>query len=126
MSAWTWTAPVVSAPIAGRATSVAAVRSGWGVLLVAAPGAVLASLPGVQPTPSTKAVARVLGARQLTQGAAALAGSEIARRAWWVDALHAASMVALAAAVPAHRRLAAIDATIATAFATVTRSADGS
>ncbi len=112
----------MSAPIAGRAASVAAVRGGWGVLLVAAPGGVLTSLPGVQPTSSTRAVARVLGARQLAQGAAALAGSQIARRAWWVDALHAASMLVLAATAPAHRRLAATDAVVAAAFATVTHS----
>ena len=110
--------------IAGRAGSVAAVRTRWGALLTAAPGRVLAGLPGVRPTPGTVAIARLLGARHLTQGAAALAGSQLARGAWWVDAAHAASMLVLAAASPAHRRVAGADAMVAGAFATATRSAD--
>jgi len=44
-------------------------------------------------------------------------GSEVARRAWWVDALHATSMLAVAGVAPSQRRLAATDATVAVVFA---------
>lgn len=112
---------MIGAPIAGPGGRVAAVRVGWGTLLVTAPGRVLATLPGVQSTPGVTAIARLLGVRHLTQGAAALAGSQIARRAWWIDASHSATMLGLAASSPTYRRLAGADAMVAAAFATATR-----
>ena len=96
---------------------VVIIRGGWGILLITAPGRVLDSVPGTRQTPATRALARALGLRHLVQASVALTGLEIAQRAWWVDALHATSMLAVAAAAPASRRLAATDATVAAMFA---------
>jgi hypothetical protein len=101
---------------------LAAVRAGWGALLLAVPGPVLAVVPGGGRTLVARRVAQVLGARQVLQAAAVLAGSHRAARAWWVDALHSSSMIVLATAVPAARRLAEVDAGIAAAFAIATHA----
>jgi hypothetical protein len=110
-------------PAPSRLTQVAALRGAWGVLLLALPARVLGLVPGARATPGTCAVARVLGARHLVQASAALAGSQMARRAWWVDALHALSMLGLSAARPASRRLTATDAVLAAGWAAATRAA---
>jgi hypothetical protein len=112
----------MSATESRREDQLAVVRGAWGAALLAAPGRLIALVPGARCAPPERAIARVLGARHVLQAGAALAGSQIARRAWWVDALHCASMVALAIALPASRRLAGADATIAAAFAAATRA----
>jgi hypothetical protein len=109
-----------------QSEQLAVVRGAWGALLLAAPGQLISSVPGADSTRAARAIAQVLGARHLLQATAALAGSQTARRAWWVDALHSASMVAFAVVSPTSRRLAAADAPIAAAFAVATRAADSS
>lgn len=104
------------------AQQLAAVRGAWGALLLAVPGPALAVVPGASKTLVARRVARLLGARQCLQAAAVMAGSRRVARAWWVDALHSSSMLALAAAVPAARRLAGVDAAIAAAFAAATHA----
>ena len=93
------------------------------MLLLAAPGRLIESVTGTRATPAVWPIARVLGARHLLQAAAGIAGSRIALRAWWVDALHSMSMVGVALAAPGDRGLAAADALVAAAFATATYSA---
>lgn len=95
-------------------------RAGWGLALLAlAPRAARldpgwrAQTPQAEPT---VAVIRALGARHVVQ---AVAETLAARTRWEgrvaaasaaVDALHVASLPALALALPRHRRLFAIDA----------------
>jgi hypothetical protein len=112
----------MSATRSRHEAQLAVVRGAWGAVLLADPGRVIAVVPGARRAQPERVIARVLGARHVLQASAALAGSEIARRAWWVDALHCASMVALAIALPTDRRLAGADATIAAAFAIATRA----
>jgi hypothetical protein len=95
------------------------VRLGWGAVLLANPVPVLRWVEGGKPDHRAAQVARVLGARQVVQ--AVLQGRDPHRVGRWlgagVDLTHAASMVLLARADPARRRLALTDATIASAFA---------
>lgn len=96
----------------------AAARLAWGITLLSAPGAVLRRAGGAQvDTPAAKRVARVLGGRHVLQAATELA---IGRTSWLgvaVDASHALSMLALAAASPRWRRPALVSATAAGSFA---------
>jgi hypothetical protein len=110
-------------PRPSRLTQVAVLRGAWGVLLLAVPARVVGLVPGARATPVTCAIARVLGARHLVQASAALAGSQMARRGWWVDALHALSMLGLSVARPASRRLTIADSVLAAGFAAATRAA---
>lgn len=96
---------------------VAVVRESWGILLMFAPRRVLDSVSGAHPTPVTRVLARVVGLRHLVQASVALVGSDAAQRAWWIDVLHATSMLAVVVAAPVHRRLATTDATVAATFA---------
>ncbi len=76
----------------------------WGAVLLASPGRVLAGCPDPVPEYAHVAV-RVLGARQLVEGAV-LARHPCRPPPEWsigVDALHALSMLALAAARPGLR-----------------------
>lgn len=96
----------------------AATRIGWGMVLLARPERLL-QLTGAPWPQTAKATVRVLGARQVLQGAVLLAGGHGSRSrlvldaSTATDALHAASMVALAATRPRWRTPAAIDALIA-------------
>lgn len=113
----------MGAPPEHRLSGLTLARATWGLLLLAVPGRLIGMIPGAGSAGGTLAVARVLGVRHLAQASAAAAGSQLAGRAWGVDAVHAASMLALASAAPAHRRLAAADAVIAAAFALAARAA---
>ena len=99
-----------------RSTDV--VRLGLGAGLLVAPGAA-ASLTRTEATGGVRTVVRVLAARYLVQS---FAGGRLAPR-WHtdldvaVDAIHAVTMVGLAAVSPAHRRLAATSAVVATVLA---------
>ena len=93
-----------------RRTTIRAlgVASGcYGLMLVAAPRAVAGLVGGAPPPPI---VTRVLGVRQLGQGAALLlrplASTAAASAA--VDGLHAMTMVAAAARWPTRRRAAVV------------------
>jgi hypothetical protein len=98
--------------------TVAALRAGWGVVLVCAPAGILAFAGHPEATTST-VVARVLGARHLAQAAvtfcvptaAVVAGGAV------VDVLHSLTGTALASASSRWRRVALADALIAAGFA---------
>jgi hypothetical protein len=95
-------------------TAPVLLRGAYGLALCAAPGTLIRLAGGPPATPRDRAVARVLGVRQLAQAvvsAAALSpGGAPGGRAVVltlgaeVDALHAASMLALALADPPRRR----------------------
>ncbi|ABD11360.1 hypothetical protein CcI156_12935 [Frankia sp. CcI156] len=89
-----------------------AMRTGWGILLVAQPGLVLRAAGGHSSSRARPAAVRVLGARHLVQSLLPPGRLGVA-----ADCLHAASMLAFAAAVPGHRRLALADSVVASAFA---------
>jgi hypothetical protein len=93
-------------------------RAAWGVLLIAAPGGLLRAT-GAADRRAARTTMRVLGVRHLAQ--AALSGLRPRRTTVGVgslvDALHAASDVAIAAVDPRYRRIAVIDAGIAATWA---------
>ena len=95
--------------------AVDAVRAGYGVALLAAPGAVSRAPVDAR----AAAIARVLGGRHLAQAAVLAAHPSPRWRAAGalVDALHGASMIAVARAAPRYRRLAIDQAWTAAAFA---------
>ena len=96
------------------------VRAWLGLVELTAPTAVL-GVVGTDPTNRTSlAVVRLLGARHLGQAVitAARPTPGTRRVGAAVDASHAASMLALAAASRAHRRAALCSAATATALAT--------
>jgi hypothetical protein len=94
-------------------------RASYGAALLCAPGPIIGVVTGQPPSPSARQVARLLGARHLTQAAvtAVNAGPEVVALGTVVDLLHAASMFAFAAVVPDLRRAELADALAATALA---------
>ena len=95
-----------------------AARACYGAALLCAPGLALGLATGQAPSQRARTVARILGGRHLAQAvltlwrprpAVFLAGAGI-------DACHAASMLALAAADPRMRRAGIADAAAAAAF----------
>jgi hypothetical protein len=97
----------------------ALVRGSYGVLLVSVPGSLIRLAGGPAGNPRARAVARLLGARHLTQAALAAVGPSPALLALGaeVDLLHSASMMALGGADAPSRRIAFIDGVVAGAFA---------
>lgn len=94
-------------------------RGCWGLVLLAAPGPLIAGLGGSD-SHRARTVARVLGARHVAQAVFEAKASPAWRPVGrLVDAAHAASAVALAAADRRWRRIGFIDAAIATTFAAV-------
>jgi hypothetical protein len=108
-----------------RSGAVAAVlpaaQSALGVVLLGWPGPVGRALTGRHETVPPRWVVRVLGGRLVAQGAVSLARptATVALGSAGVDAAHAASMYALAAATRQYRRAALINAAAATATAAV-------
>ena len=94
------------------------VRVTWGVALLVAPATVTARVHHAPAGFRTDVVARVLGARHIGQAlVTVLRPTRAVRRGGVaVDVAHAASMVALAAVSPAHRRAGLTDAAIGAAF----------
>ena len=90
-------------------------RGAWGLVLLLAPTAVLNRVHHVQLDRRAVMVARVLGARHLSQ--AVLSGvhpsPEVLAVGAWVDAAHSATAVAFAVADPARARAALSDAVVA-------------
>ena len=91
-----------------------------GALLFGAPEAVVDRLSHRRAGVGERRVARLLGARNLVEGAVV---ATVHGRGWLlagtaVDSTHVISMVALAAVRPEHRRLATASALAATATAT--------
>lgn len=94
------------------------VRVAWGLTLLAAPGRCIALGGGPAPGADAVAVARVLAGRHVLQGVVELASwPRLRRLGATVDALHAASMMSLAAVDRRWRRVALVDSSLASAFA---------
>lgn len=111
----------MSGPRAGwsPATLLGAVRGGYGALQLMAPALVSERLLGRPLDTRGRAIARILGARQLAQAAASgrEPGYPVLALGVEVDLLHALSMLGLAAS-PRRRRAALTDTLIAASFAT--------
>jgi hypothetical protein len=99
------------------------VRAAYGAALVLLPGPVIWLATGQLPSRRSCRVAQVLGIRHLIQAAVTAAAPEPAVLAigGQVDAVHAASMLALAAVSRAGRRAALTDALTEAAFAAAGR-----
>ncbi len=94
-------------------TAFAAGRAAYGVILLAAPGRLLAGA-GATASRRQRQVARLLGARHIVQAAAmARAGRPMLAVGAVADGLHAASMAAVAVADARARRAALADAAVA-------------
>lgn len=98
---------------------VALVRAAYGALLLLAPGAAVRLASGEPADPASTLVGRVLGLRHLAQ---ALVMDRAGNRdrllvGAAIDAAHALSMLGLAASNREHRRVAALDAVLATGLA---------
>jgi hypothetical protein len=110
--------PAATAPAAaGRALQLA--RVSYGTALLLAPGVAIFLVTGHLPGRRARRVARLLGARHLAQAAltAVVPLPEVFMVGAGVDALHAASMVILAAVDRTARRAALADAAVEAAFA---------
>ncbi|GID31977.1 SDR family oxidoreductase [Paractinoplanes brasiliensis] len=99
-----------------RAATMA--RTGWASALLLAPEVLLRTAGRPVPAAAT-VVARVLGTRQILQAAVTTAAptARVTLLSAALDALHASTGLALAAASPRWRRIALVDATIATGLA---------
>jgi hypothetical protein len=100
-------------------TVLASLRAGYGAVQLAVPGYSAEQQLGGPLDPATLRVVRVLGARQVVQGGVALAfpAEPLLGLGVGVDALHALSMVPVAAAAPRWRRPALVSGLTAAAFA---------
>jgi hypothetical protein len=95
-----------------------AIRAGWGLTLLIAPGTVLRLFGGADEGRAPRRVMRVLGARHFVQAGAEYRFGERARRIGiGVDLLHGATSVVFSVVSPPWRRAALIDAVVATGFA---------
>jgi hypothetical protein len=94
-------------------------RGAYGVALCCAPGRLIGLAGGPAHDQRARAVARILGARHIAQAGLTLLRPDPALLALGAgaDALHAASMAALALADTPYRRIAGTDALAAAAFA---------
>jgi hypothetical protein len=105
--------------LGARIRTTAAVRAGWGVILLTWPEQLLRAGGGGPVPPLAVAAVRVLGARHLLQAGASavLATGAVAGLGALVDMAHAGSCVALAAGSSRWRRVALADALIEAGFA---------
>jgi hypothetical protein len=113
-------APAATAPApAGRALQFA--RAGYGTALVLAPGVAIFLATGRLPGRRARRVACLLGARHLIQAAltAVVPLPEVFTMGAQADAVHAASMVLLAAVDRPVRTIALTDALAEAVFAAV-------
>ncbi|CQD19374.1 hypothetical protein BN000_04510 [Mycobacterium europaeum] len=94
-------------------------RAGWGAVLLAAPSQVLDHIHGVEVDRKALVVTRILGARHL--GQAVLSGinpgPEVLAAGVWVDAVHSATALGLAAVDRRRARGGVTDAAVAAAWA---------
>jgi hypothetical protein len=113
-----------SVPTSAAAACVLGARLSWGVALVAAPRPLLRGLARLdRPAhPGAVAAIRVLGARHLAQTVIEVVAPQhvVGYLGAGTDALHAVSDLGLAILAPRWRRVALIDAAIATFFAVTT------
>jgi hypothetical protein len=96
-------------------------RGTWGIVAIAAPRLVLARVGGDPTDRDSRVVMRILGARQAVQ--ATLSGiaptGPVLALGVWVDTVHAATAIALAAGDRRYSKPAAVDAVIAAIWAAV-------
>jgi hypothetical protein len=102
-----------------RLSLVTAARTGWGGLLVAAPGRVFTTVAGRPATTRDRWMLRVLGTRHLAQAAITATRPTPAVRVFGaaVDLLHAATCAGAAAFLPRWRRPGLVDGVAAAGFA---------
>lgn len=102
-----------------RAGSV--VRAGYGAALLCVPGPMITAVTGAPVSGRVRAVAHVLGARQLVQAAVCGLAPDrgLVQAGAAADGLHSASMLALASTEPTLRRALLADGAIAAALASV-------
>ena len=98
---------------------IEAVRAVWGAALMIGPRTILERVHGVRADSRSIAIARILGARHLTQ--AALSGIRptpaVLALGIWVDTVHAGTALTLAAADHARARAGITDAAVAAGWA---------
>ena len=104
---------------------LSAQRAVVGAALLLAPGPLWRATVGGRPSGRELDVTRVLGLRLLVQGAVTAALPRLLGGGAAVDALHATTLLALAAARPAYRRPALASATDAASAAFLGRRAVG-
>jgi hypothetical protein len=105
---------------------VAAVRAGYGAALLCLPGAAIRLCTGRTPSVVSTRVARILGARHLTQALLSVLPVAEGRSRLLgpaVDELHAGSMLALAIGGRGPRRAELADAAVALTLAAAGRAA---
>ena len=97
----------------------AALRVGYGTVLLATPDPVIRLYTGHRADPLTRAVTRLLGARHLIQGmiTGATPSALVLALGTEVDLAHVASMLGLAVCDRQRRRAGLIDAAVAGSFA---------
>jgi hypothetical protein len=94
----------------------------WGVTLLALAGRLDRLLDGARPSPSEVALTRVLGVRQLGEAAVLWRfGPRVRTGVLATEGLHGASMLALAAVSPRHRRVALVSLVMATLLGVLTQ-----
>ncbi len=102
-----------------RHRGIEMLRGAWGAALLAAPDRVLGVVHGLRVDSKSLVVARILGARQLTQ--AVLSGyrpsPEVLAMGVWVDTVHALTALGLAVFDPARTRAGFADAVVAAVWA---------
>jgi hypothetical protein len=110
-----------------RIRTTAAVRAGWGIILLALPEPLLRA-GGGSVSPAAAAAVRVLGVRHLLQAGASAARPQgsVAGLGALVDTMHAGSCVGLAVASTRWRRVALVDALVEAGFAAAGWSCWGS
>jgi hypothetical protein len=109
----------VTATASGLARGLQKARAAYGAALVLTPGPVIWLATGQLPSRRARRVAQVLGIRHLIQAALTVAAPEpaVLSIGGRVDAVHATSMLLLAAVSRAGRRAALTDALTEAAFA---------
>jgi hypothetical protein len=111
-------APVPSVLLVSPVVLLSTARAVYGLALLAAPGPILAVLGGDASRRRNRAVARVLGARHVTQAVVTVAaGGQAMAPGAVVDSLHATSMVWLASRRGTPQRAELADAALASLLA---------
>ena len=102
-------------PIAGRSRKIELARAAWGAALLFGPRQVMTNVHHLTVDSKSVVIARILGARHLTQ--AALSGlrpsPEVLAMGMWVDAVHSSTALALAIIDRSRARAGLTDAAVA-------------
>lgn len=105
----------MAAPAARQSRKIELLRAGWGAALLVAPRQVMTNVHHVRVDRKSVVIARILGARQLTQ--ATLSGfrpsPEVLAMGVWVDAVHAMTALGLAMLDRSRARAGLTDTAIA-------------